>query len=502
MEETKKHKRDSRAGLLEMRDWLGVGVRHRRIGTLSFLIVFLCSALFVFTRAPRYLASSRILVKHERQDPAVSADSSTTPALITADVTDVEVNSEVELIKSRDLAEDVVKACGLVDEAPATSWLARLHLSRGPKDPQKVLASAITEMEARLKVAPLPKSNLISITYTGSTPQRAAAVLNTLVNLYLEKHMAVHGTAGTFEFFQKQTQRYEEGLKVAQTRLVEFNKQNGVVSPEQQKNSTLQKLSEFQAELKQTQTSIAEIQQRIQNLEAQSATTPSRVTSQVREADNPQLMEQLKSTMLSLQMKRTELLQKFEPTYRLVQEVDAEIVQTQNAIEAAEKSKLKDETTDRNPIYDWMRSELAHSRSELAAQQARAQAITQSVRSYEQQASSLDQSDVTEQSLLRDEKSEETNYLLYLHKQEEARITEALDRNRILNVAVVEKASPPPDRTGSHALDLIVGFLGAMMAGVTVIAASEYLNPSLRTSDEIIEFLDLPVLASISGTDR
>jgi len=177
-------------------------------------------------------------------------------------------------------------------------------------------------------------------------------------------------------------------------------------------------------------------------------------------------------------------------------------VQTQNAIEAAEKSKLKDETTDRNPIYDWMRSELAHSRSELAAQQARAQAITQSVRSYEQQASSLDQSDVTEQSLLRDEKSEETNYLLYLHKQEEARITEALDRNRILNVAVVEKASPPPDRTGSHALDLIVGFLGAMMAGVTVIAASEYLNPSLRTSDEIIEFLDLPVLASISGTDR
>ena len=56
---------------------------------------------------------------------------------------------------------------------------------------------------------------------------------------------------------------------------------------------------------------------------------PSRLTTQVRTADNPQLMEQLKSTLLNLQLKRTELLQKFDPSYRLVQEVDTEIKQTQ-----------------------------------------------------------------------------------------------------------------------------------------------------------------------------
>src|SRR2546430_12547360 len=36
--------------------------------------------------------------------------------------------------------------------------------------------------------------------------------------------------------------------------------------------------------------------------------------SQVRTSDNPQLMERMKSKLLELELKRTELLTKFEPT--------------------------------------------------------------------------------------------------------------------------------------------------------------------------------------------
>jgi len=35
------------------------------------------------------------------------------------------------------------------------------------------------------------------------------------------------------------------------------------------------------------------------------------------------------------------------------------------------------------------------------------------------------------------------DYLLYLHKQEEARISDALDRQRISNVVVAEAATVP-----------------------------------------------------------
>ena len=52
----------------------------------------------------------------------------------------------------------------------------------------------------------------------------------------------------------------------------------------------------------------------------------------IRNSDNPQLTEKMKSKLLELQLKRTELLTKFQPSYRLVQEVDLQIAETKTSI--------------------------------------------------------------------------------------------------------------------------------------------------------------------------
>jgi uncharacterized protein involved in exopolysaccharide biosynthesis len=494
MEDANYRTTDARLPLTKLHDWVTVGLRHRRLAVVSFAGVLLGAVLGAFLLPPRYEASVKILVKHERLDPLVSADSSSSLPQNIASVSDTEVNSEIELIKSRDLLEKVVTACGLQNMVsrfwPYPSWLGR--------DPQKMLATAVRNLQTALKVELLAKTSLISVTYDAASPQQAAQVLNTLVNLYMEKHMAVHQPAGTFEFFQRQTQQYEQGLAQAESRLVEFRRKEGVVSPEQEKVATLQKLSEFRAELKQTQASIAETEQRRQALEAQAGILPSRMTTEMRVSDNPQLMGQLKFTLLNLELKRTELLQKFEPTYRLVKEVDTELEQTRAAIQAAEKSQLREETTNRNPTYEWVDSELARTRSELAAEQARAEALLRTLRSYEEQASNLDQQEAVEQDLQRDKKAQEDNYLLYQRKQEEARISNALDRSRIVNVAVAEAAAVPALPSRSRALTLLAGLLGAIAVSVAAVTAAEYLNPSFRTSDDVQESLDVPVLASVS----
>ena len=484
---------DARMPLTKLRDWAAVGVRHRRWVALAFLGVFFGAALVAALAPPSYQANTKILVKRDRLDPLVSADSSSPMPQIAADVTEMELNSEIELIKSRDLLEKVVLGCGL--ENTATRFWP--FASRRPGDP-KQLAAALHNLQAALKVELVSKTNLISITYEAANPHQAAQVLNTLVSLYMEKHMAVHQPAGTFEFFEKQTERYAQGLAQAESHLVEFSRTQGVVSPEQQKITTLQKLSEFQAELKQTQASLSETVERIGNLETQSRSLPSRMTTAVRMSDNPQLMGQLKSTLLSLELKRTELLQKFEPTYRLVKEVDTELEQTRAAIQAAEKSQLREETTNSNPTYEWVDTELARTRSELAAEQARAEALSRTLRSYEEQASELDQKGAVEQDLLRDKKAQEENYLLYQRKQEEARISNALDRSRIVNVAVTEAAAVPVLPSRSRVLILLAGLFAAIAVSVAALAAAEYLNPSFRTSEDVQESLDVPVLASVA----
>src|SRR5260370_5518894 len=203
-------------------------------------------------------------------------------------------------------------------------------------------------------------------------------------------------------------------------------------------------------------------------------------------------MGHVKFTLLNLELKRTELLKKFEPTYRLVTEVDTQLEQTRAAIEAAEKSQLREETTNRNPTYEWVDAELAKTRSELAARQARGEVLKRTVASYEQQASVLDRQESVEQDLQRKKKAQEDNYLLYQRKQEEARISNALDRSRILNVAVAEPAAAPELPARSPLFPLFVGLLAGIAASGVCAPSSADHHPSPQTPVHGHEYMYIP----------
>ncbi len=73
------------------------------------------------------------------------------------------------------------------------------------------------------------------------------------------------------------------------------------------------------------------------------------MVTQVKSADNAMLMGQLKSTLLNLELKRTELAVKYAPNYPAVKEVDDQIAQTKAAIDAENAKPLTDNSTDQNP---------------------------------------------------------------------------------------------------------------------------------------------------------
>jgi uncharacterized protein involved in exopolysaccharide biosynthesis len=224
---------------------------------------------------------------------------------------------------------------------------------------------------------------------------------------------------------------------------------------------------------------------------------PTRMITQVRNADDALILSQLRSNLLTLELKRTELLEKYELGYRAVQEVDVQIGQTRTALAAAEKSQLHDETTDRDPAYEWVREELSRAKSELAGLQARAEATALTVRSYRENAQSLEQKQIVQDDLIRTVKATEESYLLYLRKEEEARISDALDSRHIINVAIAEAATVPSLPSNHRALTVLVGLLLATFTSVGLAFGSEHLDPTFRTPDEVRSFLNIPVLATM-----
>jgi uncharacterized protein involved in exopolysaccharide biosynthesis len=99
-------------------------------------------------------------------------------------------------------------------------------------------------------------------------------------------------------------------------------------------------------------------------------------------------------------------------------------------------------------------------------------------------------------------KINEDNYLLYQRKREEARISDALDRQRILNVAIAEPPTAPVLPSHPAWLYASFGAMFALMMGSFAVFTAEYVDTSFRTPDELRTYLDVPVLAAIPESSR
>jgi uncharacterized protein involved in exopolysaccharide biosynthesis len=205
----------------------------------------------------------------------------------------------------------------------------------------------------------------------------------------------------------------------------------------------------------------------------------------------------MKSTLLTLALKRTELLTKYDPSYRLVQEIDKQIADTRASITAEEKAPIREETTDQNPTHEWAKSELAKAQTELMGLKAKAAATNSILGNYRDSARQLQQASIVQQDLVRTAKSEEENYLLYLRKEEQARINDALDQRGILNVAIAEQPTVPALPARSSLLYALLSVVLAGTGSLGLAFTSDFLNPSFRTPDEVTAYLGAPVLASI-----
>jgi len=495
---------------LTLRDFLAVGFRHRRLVLWCFFTVVSLSTLYPFV-LPSYESETKILVKHERPPDPVGTSTDVKPIYSPDAVTEEELNSEIELIKSKDLLREVVITCDL--------YRPKTRLGRTLASIRRAVKSAVgiretederiyktvDKLSRKLDIEAVEKSNIIDITYPAADSNLSARVLKTVDDLYLGKHLAVHRPPGQFQFFDQEAAKYEEELRDAEAKLAVFD-QSGSVGPEPEVQLTAQgghltKLSDFKATLEQTRSAIAETDQRIHSLEQQARATPPRQTTALRRADNPELLQSLKATLLSLEIKRNELLTKYEPSYRPVVEIEKEIAEARAAIAAAEANPMRDETTDVNPARQWIMDELEKARADLHTLKGRAAGMSKIVQSYDQNARTLGQQSILERDLRRAQKVSEQNYLLYVQKREEARISDALDARRILNVSIAQPPTLPLLPKHSPLLYVIAGVFLASVISVGLVTGVETLDNSFRTPYEVESYLQIPVLAAVPVTN-
>lgn len=476
-----------------LRDMVAPLFRRKRAMALTFCGVMLGTVVAAFILNNTHKATMEILVNGQRLDPTVTPQSTQGQASAPA-VTDYDIGSEVELLKSADLLQGVVLANHLQDIERKSFSSTHLH----PRaDDAWFIARATEKLHSKLDISPVSKSNLIEIDYKSSDPQLAYNILQTLGRLYLAKHNAVHRPEGAYTFFASETAKYQQALLDSEARLADFTKTTGITAPDVQRTEMAQQVVNSVAALEAAQQTIAADQSRIEDEKARMKTTPDRSLAQETTDSAQALMQQLQAGLWSAELKKTQVLMKYEPSYPLAQETEQEIAQTQSAIVNAAKQQYVNRTTDRDTTYELMREDVAKTQGDLAFHRATAGAIESTIHKLRMQMLELDQETMKQADLTREVNANQANYLLYLSKREQERTSDALDEKRISNVSIAVPPVVPILPWIGPTLVMCCGMVLAVFISAGSAFAAEYLNPSLRTPAEVLDILRIPVLASV-----
>ncbi len=471
---------------LSLRDAAVVVFRHKWMILLTFATTVAAALLLALFMPDQYESRAKILVKKIRVETPLTGER-TDSSLDSNEISESQINSEISLLKSRDLLEQVVK----------NTNLARSDETLGKPTAQDV-EKALYQLEKDLQIAPVKKANVIEISYTSKSPEVAAAVLKQLSDLYLEKHIKLHSPPGTQDFFKTQADQYESDLRAAENNVSSFQKKTGVVAIEQQKDLGLNKFVETQARLNDLNGQIKETDKRIAEIEKQLAATQTRVSTQSRIMPNQESVERFNTMLVELRNRRTQLLTKFQPEDRLVKEVDEQIRTTTDALSKAKQTTYSEQASDLNPLRQSLESELNKARIEQAGRYPLRTNLAMQVNLYRQQLEQLKGATTTNDDLTRQVKKADDSYRLYAQKQEESRISDELDKQKVSNVSILEAPTVPhvPFKT-NRPLTVLLGIGMGLLLGFGCAIVAEFFRETIHTPRELEALTGMPVVATV-----
>jgi uncharacterized protein involved in exopolysaccharide biosynthesis len=502
------------------RKWFIVGV---------VLVVLGGVAAGAMLTKPTYEASATLMLKRERGELLVTPSQGAGGNVNLRVNLDQDLNSEVELLQRRSLLGEVVRTLGAPvvlagrlpspepDGAAAPPSAARGFtqdiigfvrpalaapgrisgwLSSEPALPD--VDRAVMSLDTKLRVSPVPNSNLIKVSFVAQDPRLASAVLDTLVKGYLEQYSRLRSSPGTADFFRKQVEEIGLQLKTAEDALREFDQREGITLLNRQREIYLASAMEQETALQHARSTVDELKEKTRVLREHLSTLPEKIQTSEEIRKNP-VADVMGTRLLELELERNKLLQKYTEQDRRVSDVERQIEMLKERFLAAETWEFARKTFGDNPARNPFIIELVNAEAERIRAEVRAKNLARTTGDYYARLRHADAMVVERARQERRIKTLEDNYLLYTKKSEEARISGALDENRIVNVALAEPVVVSPQAGGGRSVSqlFVLGAIVGLVGGVGGAFCREYLSQAFTTEASVGRELDLPVVASI-----
>ena len=445
-----------------LRDFLNVLFKRKAQILLFFSATFCTVAIGTFVMQPIYEATSQIFVKIGRENLYMPTGPGSGNSPVISVQREEQINSEIEIIKGRMLAEEVVKALdpkAIYKELnnEQSGILALVFGSKKRLSPEEI---AVLKLEKDLTVEAVKKANVIQISYRNRNPIVAATVVNTLSNFYLDRHLDIFKSPKSYIFFEEQSRLLKEKLAQSEDNLKDFKEKHHLTALQEQKSLLLKEASELYTTLNQTKSQFSETQHRLDQLRVQLRKVPKTI-NQGNEIDrNPYVLSSLQAKLIDLELKHKELTTKYSDSNHLVQNVKEDIAMVRRTLDDQEKKLYTRSRSGMNATYQRLEDELFKNEAEVNALDAKQKTQSDQLTEHRSQLQKLNELEMELNHFEQEVEVDRQNFRIYIAKFEESRISDAMDSEKIANVSIIEPARIPLKPAKPNVLlNLALGFL-------------------------------------------
>jgi polysaccharide biosynthesis transport protein len=480
---------------------------------------FLCwVALLIWPRT--YESECKLQCNVGRETVGLDPTTTTTQTLMLQKTQEEDVNSALELLGSKGLADNVVAELGaenilsgylptLTEVSPTyfdklssgiSNWASNavdtILNGSGIRDKISDAERAAIRVQKDVSISSPKKSTALIVQAKAKSPQMAQAIVKSLTAHFLTKHVNVTTTEGSLDFFSTHAGDAEDKVNRLLDRRSKMLQFHQIASTESKNNALTTQVAAIettilntQAQIKRTDSEINDIGMRMQELEMEVISS--------RQTSSDLGVSGMRSQLYALELeekRRSALYTNDHPL--LVQ------IRGQNAAgtEVLEKLKRENESqsTTPNPLRRTLEQDLLKAQTAAVGLNALLKESSAQKEIKEREIRELLDFEVELSEVNREIEVAKSSLISLRDKQEQARVVDSLRNKKISSIAISQAASFAEKPSDPKKVLVIAGFtMIGLVGGLGLVGLNEYSRTTIRRPDEAERLLRYPVLATV-----
>lgn len=436
--------------------------------TAGFLAV---AAAYLIVVPPTYQSTSLLRIK---QDKGLS--SSILSALPTGSdqMIKQEMNTDAEILKSRNVVIPVIKQTEELKDGKYPDYEGYV--------------------KGRITTKPYKDTQILEVDVTGRTPEKAQEANSLLVKGFLNRltELSHAESQATRKFLEQRVVSSKTELAGAEDRLKAYQVAHKIYSTTDQMKGLADQLTELDKVKAQNQLDLETAQAALGSIKGQLSDAGAGI------ADSPAI-QQYKTQLAQLEATKASYTGKYTDEHPKMQEINQQIAQTRQSLNDEISKIVAQQAPSSSAVQQKLLSDKFSSEAAIAVAQSKNAAIAALEKKNDAEIAKLPEDQQGYLRVKRDADVAQEIYVMLAKRLEEAKVAEVMVPNE---VQVIDEATLPERPIKPRKLlTLVIAAILGILAGSGYTVAKALMYRKIRSSEDVEQYLQLPVLGSIPDAD-